>query len=208
MAAMIFLVSVFGSAEAPLVESEDPMANIPQVNVGGIVYNLKDKEAREQVSDLKSTLNNQTLFTMEYLTGDSTLPLIAGQSSAGDKIARRMTTDFIPITKDFEIFLDEDENIVSFNIELYDASLNVLGDAIPNYKTHIKKIIFCRSNFPTAKYMKIWVCDWSNETTDLTSEKYEYAKQHIIIRPYITVKKQVNIPRMILDRVVPILIMS
>jgi predicted phosphodiesterase len=157
--------------------------------VNGETYMIMDAESRQDVNGLKSALNNQTLFTMENLAGDSTLPLIAGKSSAGVRVARRMTTDFIPITKDFEVFLDEDEDVVSFNIELYDASLNVLGDAISGYKTHIKKIIFCRSNFPTAKYMKIWVCDWSNDATDLTSDQYEYAKQHIILRPYITVKK-------------------
>ncbi|MBO6270832.1 MAG: metallophosphoesterase [Clostridium sp.] len=141
------------------------------------------------VNDLKSAVKNQTVYTMDYLDGDSTLPLIAGKSSGGATAARRMTTDYIPITKDFEVFLDEDEDVVSFNIELYDASLNFIADAIPNYKTRIKKIIFCRSYYSTAKYMKIWVCDWDDDMVDLTVEQYEYAKQHIIIRPYITVKK-------------------
>jgi len=62
MAVMILLISGFGSAETSLVESEDTMANIPQVNVGGTVYNLKDTEAREQISNLKSALEPANLY--------------------------------------------------------------------------------------------------------------------------------------------------
>ena len=49
MAVMILLICVIGSTERPSVESEDTMANIPQVNVGGVLYNLKDSVARKQI---------------------------------------------------------------------------------------------------------------------------------------------------------------
>lgn len=67
MAAMILLISGFGSAEVPLVESEDPMANIPQIKIDGNVYNLKDAEAQEQISVLKGTLSDICGWTNFYL---------------------------------------------------------------------------------------------------------------------------------------------
>lgn len=58
MAAMILLISGFGLAETPLAESEEIMANIPQVNVDGVVYNLKDTEARNQITNLKNAISD------------------------------------------------------------------------------------------------------------------------------------------------------
>ncbi len=147
------------------------------------------KAAGAAVSDVEGALNNQTIYTIDYSGGDCTLPLIEGLSSGDLRVARRMTTDFICISGDFEVFLDEDAGEVSFNVELFDSSFASIGDIVSDQKTHIKKVIFRANNYPAAVYAKVWVCDWSNPDTDLTKTKYEYAKKHIIFRPYITVKK-------------------
>lgn len=47
-------------SEEPQKEEETEMANIPEINIGGTNYQLKDATAREQITDLKSALSDQT----------------------------------------------------------------------------------------------------------------------------------------------------
>jgi len=72
MTATILLISGFGSAETLLVESEDPMANIPQVNVGGTVYNLKDTAARSALS-AETFDPNKVYYAGEFAYRNDTL---------------------------------------------------------------------------------------------------------------------------------------
>lgn len=156
------------------------MANITEIRVRDTTYEVKDKWV--------NALDDGYIQTLNFTKGLSTIPLTPGLSSGGLRTPRRMTTDFLMIPGDFEIFLDKDENVVSFNVDLFDEDYTVIGDLIPNRKEKIKKVWFRASNYPTAKYMKIWVCNWSNADTDLTEQQYEYAKKHIIIKSGITVK--------------------
>ena len=55
--AMVLLAGSAWAEESVAIESEDTMANIPQVKIGNTTYNVKDTEAREQIDDLKSALN-------------------------------------------------------------------------------------------------------------------------------------------------------
>lgn len=96
MAAMILLISGSGSAETSLVESEDTMANIPQVNVGGVVYNLKDTEAREQISDLNAAFN-----AIENLNGEIELTWAIGgltNDGAENTNTNRIRTGFVNVS--------------------------------------------------------------------------------------------------------------
>ena len=153
--------------------------HVTQVSLGEDIVSLKDAD------DISRA---EKVYTLDYNNGEATLPLIAGLSSGGIATARRMTTDFIVIPGDFEVFGDDDGGTVSFNVELFDSSFTSLGDVLEGLKTKIKKIYVNTADFPTAKYAKVWVCDWSNSSNDMTAAQCEHARRHIIFRTGIKVK--------------------
>lgn len=137
----------------------------------------------DAVGDFKKSLYNQM-----SLTGDQQLHFYQGLASTGAATAKRMVTDFILIAGNFEVYCNEDNNIVSFNVELYDSNFTYLYDVIQNQKRYIKKVYFNWADFPDAKYIRVWVGNWNNPDVDLTQTQYDYAKNHIFLRPYIKVK--------------------
>lgn len=130
MAAMVLLISGFGSAEAPLVESEDPMANIPQVKVGSTVYNLKDAEAREQISNLKSAFNANIDEKIDLVENS----YFSNYESFGDDDPQARRTTYIPVIPGEIIKTCSRANQNVYEIAFFDIGKNfdkqnsILGD--------------------------------------------------------------------------------
>lgn len=160
------------------------MANIPRIKIGNTTYIVKDEIARRE----QELNRNKEAYNLELENGETTIPFIAGLSTTGAYIDRRMATDFLPITGNFEIYDDGDGGTVSFNVTLYDSLFAEISDVVPLVKARIKRLIFNEADFPTAKYMKIWVCNFTNSDADLTAAQNKYAREHIIFRSGIKVK--------------------
>ena len=140
MTVMILPISGFGSAETSLAESEDTMANIPQVNVGGTVYNLKDTEARNEITDLKSALSNRLngYFYPSIIEGE----YVDANTGEIKKFAGWARTDYVPVgkirtltlrsnvTSGYNFFYDANKSpIKNFNIVSTDTTYSVPNNA-------------------------------------------------------------------------------
>lgn len=133
-------------------------------------------------SDLHNSLENQAI---EFDENDlAYVPLIKGLSAGGSHVDRRMSTNFLIIPGDFEVFIDpnDDQELISFNISIYDKDYVEIGDYLPTLKTETKQIWFVAASVPTAMFFKVWVCDYNNYDRDLTNSQIEYAKTHLFIR--------------------------
>lgn len=148
------------------------MATISRHRVNGTNYDLMDKLARNSINSID----------------DKELILRFGISVGEVETDKRASTDFIQVTGNMEIYSDDNNPPVSMNITMYTENKEEIADLIPTRKTQIKRLYYLADEHPTAKYIKVYICGYSNSDRSLTDADITYAKRHIKMREGITVK--------------------
>ena len=163
------------------------MAYIPQIKIGDITYYLKDTEAREAIADLDEDLH-ESIDDLKSSLDDRQLIFTFGLSADGLKIPRRATTDFIPVTGDFEIYSDAHNEFVSINLSLYDENQNFIADLYTDQKVQTTSIYFSTAVHSTTAYIKVWLCGFYDHTRDLTDADKEFTRRHIKMHDGLTIR--------------------